>query len=111
MCGYGHLLFHNIVLIIGISALVLNTWIFAIVKDYVLCRLKKRLPQVLRTNYECRVSNFAIRCLYEMHLELTICALISIRYGEYTSEMANLQWIASIVLLVLMTFIPLFLLT
>lgn len=52
---------------------------------------------MLLPKHEEFVSNFAIRFLYEMYLELAICAMISLSLSDTSSEIAGLQWIVSVV--------------
>ena len=60
------------------------------IKDLTSKRIKHRLPSMLLPKHEEFVSNFAIRFLYEMYLELAICAMISLSLSDTSSEVAGL---------------------
>ena len=98
--GYMHAFSINLVIMVAIAIFLLGIWQFCAIKDCLFSWTRSWIFRPLRARHEPIVTNFTLRFVYELFLEMCICICISFMFADTSSFGVELQWVIAIVLAV-----------
>ena len=100
--GYMHAFSLNLIIMVSICIFLLGIWQFCLIKDCVFSWTRSWRFRPLRARHEPLVTNFALRFVYELFLEVCICICITFMFADVSSFGLELQWVIAIVLSVVL---------
>ena len=99
--GYMHNFSLNLVVMVGVAIFLLAIWQCCAIKDCIGSWTRHWILRPLRGRHEPIVTNFTLRFVYELFLEMCLCITITMVFaGSSDSFGGELQWVIAIALAV-----------